>query len=71
MADLIYGPDLERSMQLYELLYKSGKLCTVPDCPQQKSYLNDSDLCHAHQKVNDGLLSLQVQIGGSIYENYQ
>ena len=71
MAELIYGPDLERSIRLYELLYKSGKLCTIPDCPQQKCCSNNSDLCFAHQQVSDGHLLLKTPEKESHYEHYE
>jgi hypothetical protein len=58
-----------RGLQIYQLLFKSGRLCAEPDCPQP--VYNGVRYCYAHQKVKDGLFSLEVQVGGGIYEDYE
>lgn len=59
----------ENSIKIQSLLFRLKKLCAIPDCTQQT--YNGATHCYAHQKARDGLFSLEVQIGGSIYEDYE
>ncbi len=59
----------EQSISLYNMLFKAGKLCAVPDCTQQ--IYNGATYCYAHEKVFAGLMTLEIPVGGSIYEDHE